>query len=240
MHLTGVSIRFIPASYSIRSQRIEMSKIDIQKEYWDGVAKKKTFTHPICMNVFRESVSAGEAILDYGCGYGRTCHQLVECGYCNVVGIDISSQMIAHGKALNPSLELLHFHGKTIPFPDESFPACTLLAVLTCIPTDAGQTRVINEIHRVLCPGGLLYVSEYPIQKDPRNQKRYLQYEDEFGIYGVFRLSDGGVVRHHEMSWVYRLLSAFTVIWEDKIKVCTMNGNATEVFQMVAKKGEIG
>jgi len=217
-----------------------MSNIDVQKAYWDSVADKKTFTHPICMSLFQQLVPVTAPILDFGCGYGRTCKELVECGYREVVGIDISPQMIIRAKTLDPTLELHHFDGTAIAFPDESFSACTLLAVLTCIPTNAGQTQLISEIHRVLRPGGLLYISDYPIQKDARNQQRYRQYENEFGVYGTFRLSDGGVVRHHDMRWIHQLLCDFAVIREEQIETRTMNGNVAEVFQLIVKKGKNG
>jgi SAM-dependent methyltransferase len=217
-----------------------MNNIDIQKTYWDSITEKKSFTHPIFMNIFSELISVENSILDYGCGYGRTCNELSEYGYNKVVGIDISSHMIDRGKVLYPNLDLLYFDGKKIPFPDESFFACTLLAVLTCIPTNTGQMKVINEIHRVIRPGGILYISDYPIQKDQRNQERYQQYENEFDTYGIFRISDGGVLRHHYMSWIYKLLSEFIIIREDRIEVCTMNGNVAEAFQLIVKKKETG
>ena len=213
-----------------------MNKIDLQETYWDSIAAEKAFTHPIAMDKIREAVEVEGKILDYGCGYGRTCVELKKDGFGDVVGVDISSQMIACGQSLYPGLELLHFDGVTLPFPDESFVACTLLAVLTCIPTNIGQKRAIAEINRVLIPDGILFVSDYPFQQDAGNQDRYHQFENEFGVFGVFRLSDGGVVRHHDMPWIYELLSQFDIINEDNIKVSTMNGNAARIFQILARK----
>ncbi|MHC4216445.1 MAG: class I SAM-dependent methyltransferase [Planctomycetota bacterium] len=213
-----------------------MNELDVQKTYWDNVAEKRTFTHPIQISRLQELVPVEGKILDYGCGYGRTCSELMRGGFTNIVGVDISSRMIARGKSLYPDLDLQYFDGASLPFPDDTFNACTMLAVLTCIPTDAGQKRVINELHRVLCPGGILYLSYYPIQQDARNLERYRQYENEFGVFGVFRLSDGGVVRHHSKSWIYELLSKFEIIKEDNIKVSTMMGNEARVSQILARK----
>jgi ubiquinone/menaquinone biosynthesis C-methylase UbiE len=213
-----------------------MNNINIQQAYWDSVAGEKTFLHSICFNVLQKMISPEEAILDYGCGYGRTCNELVECGYRSVVGIDISSQMIARGRALYPSIALVQYDGEKLPFLDESFSACVLVAVLTCIPTNVGQEQVISEIQRVLRPGGILYVSDYPIQEDERNQERYRQYVEEFGIYGIFRLPDGGVMRHHDRSWISELLSEFVVIQDNLTEVRTMNGNVANAFQLIVKK----
>jgi SAM-dependent methyltransferase len=214
----------------------KMNELDVQKTYWDNVAEKRTFTHPVRILELQELIPAEGKILDYGCGYGRTCSELMKGGFRNIVGVDISSSMIARGKSLYPDLDLRCFDGESLPFPDDTFDAYTMLAVLTCIPTDAGQRRVTNELHRVLCHDGILYLSYYPIQQDERNQDRYKQFEKEFGIFGVFRLSDGGVVRHHTDSWIYELLSKFDIIKKDNIKVSTMMGNEARVSQILARK----
>jgi len=213
-----------------------MNRLDFQTTYWDNVASEKTFSHPVDFDTFRTWVHPDEEILDYGCGYGRTCAELAENGYRNVTGIDISSDMIKRGLSIHTDLALRHVNTETLPFPEHAFSACTLLAVLTCIPTDVGQAQVISEIFRVLRPGGILYLSDYPLQEDDRNTARYRQYETDYGQYGVFGLPDGGVVRHHAMPWIYELLSPFEILQEKTMGVPTMNGNKATIFQVIAKK----
>lgn len=225
-------------NHPMREGKKAMNPIDVQTAYWDSVAPTKTFSHPVDVDTLRTWVRPDEKILDYGCGYGRTCAQLTENGYSNVTGVDISCQMIKRGLAENPALDLLHADAETLPFPDHSFCACTLLAVLTCIPTDAGQRQVISEIFRVLRPGGILYLSDYPLQSDERNTDRYRQHEAEYGKYGVFGLPEGAVVRHHDMAWIHQLLAPFQRIREQPIEVSTMNGNKATIFQIIAKKPE--
>jgi ubiquinone/menaquinone biosynthesis C-methylase UbiE len=156
-------------------------------------------------------------------------------GYINVTGIDISSEMIRTGLSLHSGLNLQQIDGGLLPFSDNMFFACTLIAVLTCIPTDIGQQEIIWELRRVLQQKGILYISDYPLQQDKRNNERYNQFKDEYGKFGVFRLSDGGILRHHEMPWVYFILSEFDIIREDTIEVPTMNGNLAKVFQIIAR-----
>lgn len=213
-----------------------MDRLDCQREYWDGVAEKKTFTHPLRTERLREHVPPAGKILDYGCGYGRTCALLRENGFRDVVGVDISSEMIRQGLRLHPGLDLRHIQGGPLPFPDASFDACILLAVLNCIPTDHGQRELVRELVRVLRPGGILYLSDYPFQKDARNTERYRRFEAEFGRYGVFRLSEGAVLRHHDMAWIYELLPPFDIIMEEDREVLTMNGSRAAIVQIMAKK----
>jgi len=212
-----------------------MNDLDVQTEYWDSVAASKTFTHPTPLSVFRDLLPPAAKILDYGCGYGRICSELTEAGYHNVIGIDISEKMIKRGKHLNASLDLRVFDGRSADFPDGFFDACLLMAVLTCIPSDVGQNRTIAEVHRLLRPSGIIFVSDYPLQTDVRNQKRYREFEKELGTFGLFR-TEGAVVRHYDMERIQQLLSGFDVLWQNSIRVCTMNGNESDVFQIAARR----
>lgn len=212
-----------------------MNKFDVQTAYWNKAAASKTFTHPIPIEIFRKLLSLDSNILDYGCGYGRSCSELIDAGYFNVVGIDISEEMIKRGKGLYDNLNLHVFDGKSANFENESFDACILLAVLTCIPHDDGQNQTIDEIHRLLRPGGILFVSDYPLQSDQRNQIRYREFEKEFGTFGIFR-NEGAVFRHFDENRISQLLSEFKILWKKFIRVCTMNGNESDVFQIAARK----
>jgi SAM-dependent methyltransferase len=213
-----------------------MREADAKRSYWDRMATRRTFTHPLRAELIRNRVPAAGRILDYGCGYGRTCAQLVEAGYADVVGVDTSAAMIRQGLHLHPHLKLRHIAPDAIPFAGNTFAACLLFAVLTCIPENSNQQRLATELHRVLQPNGILYLSDYPLQSNARNRKRYDRFKDEFGTFGVFRLPDGGVFRHHAMAWIYALMSDFSILREETLEVTTMNGNPAKIFQIIAKK----
>ncbi len=213
-----------------------MIEIGKQVQYWDSVADKKVFSHPIQFDILNEILKTDSKILDYGCGYGRVCNQFLEHSYENITGIDISSEMIKKGYSINPSMNLQHFDGEKIPFEDNTFDVCTLMAVLTCIPSNEIQEKIIKEIYRVLKPGGYLYLSDMYLQLDDRNIDRYIKYENKYNIYGVFELPDNGVVRHHNIEWINSLISKFTLIDSKLIETLTMNGNKTEIFQMFLQK----
>jgi SAM-dependent methyltransferase len=211
-----------------------MNDLDVQRDYWDSVAFSKTFSHPIPLATFRRLFPPTAKILDYGCGYGRVCSELADAGYRNVVGMDISSEMVRRGRALDHRLNLCVFDGLGAQFEDGAFDLGLLIAVLTCIPSDEGQMRVIHEIRRLIRPGGSLFLSDLPLQKDARNQGRYREFAKECGTFGVFR-TEGAVVRHHDMPWIYRLLAGFDVMSCDTVHVMTMNGHEAEAFQILAR-----
>jgi SAM-dependent methyltransferase len=213
-----------------------MNELDVQAAYWDSAASTKTFRHPVPLGRLKELLPETALILDYGCGYGRAASELAVSGYPRVIGVDVSREMIARGKSLHTDLDLRHFDGGLLPFDAGSFDCCLLMAVLTGIPTDSGQRHVLQDIHRVLKQGGILIVSDFPLQQDQRNRERYREGEAEFGTYGVFRLPDGVVMRHHDMQWIHGLLSPFGIIEEKGFRVVTMNGHDAEAFQILARR----
>ncbi len=216
-----------------------MVSLENQFEYWDRVAASKTFTHPFAFDRFRSLVPRTAHILDLGCGYGRTCDELYRKGYQNITGVDSSQKMIERGRKAYPFLRLKTWKGNHLPYDSEAFEAVILFAVLTCIPTDIGQKTLINEIDRVLLPGGIVYISDYWIQNDDRNRARYSAFQNKYGTYGVFELPEGTVVRHHEREWISSLLVDFNELDLFDLEVVTMNGNISSGFQYIGKKRSI-
>ena len=216
-----------------------MTDINIQTDYWNKVAREKEFTHPINMSLLRTHLSLSSKILDYGCGYGRVCQKLAEEGYTSIFGIDSSVEMIQRGCEQYPELSLEILPSSGLDYSDNSFDAVLLIAVLTCIPTNAGQKSLLTDLKRILRPKGMIYISDYVLQDDKRNQQRYQQNAEEFGTYGVFRLPERTVVRHHSIDWIHTLTSSFETLDLVYPEVVTMNGHRAKAFQYLGSKREI-
>lgn len=206
-----------------------------QAAYWNGEGAAKTFTHPVNVDWLREHLQTDARILDYGCGYGRVAAILAEHGY-QVTGVDFAATMIAKAQDLYPQLCFQQIDPPKLPFADSSFAAAVLFAVLTCIPANDDQRTTIAELHRVVRPGGLLYVSDYWFQPDPRNRERYDRDFEKYGTYGVFEISENAAVRHHSREWIAELLQNWEPIAAADIQVTTMNGNAASGFQWLGRK----
>lgn len=213
-----------------------MKTLDNQFEYWDSVSSSKTFTHPVDIDRFHSVVSSKANILDFGCGYGRTCDELYRLGFRNIIGVDSSQMMIERGYKEYPHLNLQTLKNNNIPYDQDAFDAIILFAVLTCIPTNEGQRALISEIYRVLRPGGIIYISDYWLQSNERNFNRYDKFKDKYGIYGVFELPEGTIVRHHDKDWILSLLGDFITVELFDIEVATMNGNTSLGFQYFGRK----
>ena len=210
--------------------------MDDQRAYWDRVAAEKTFTHPINARWMADWVSRSGRILDYGCGYGRTLNDLARLGFKNALGVDFSAPMIERGRSTYPRLDLQVIDQLPLAEPDASFDAALLFAVLTCVPTDDDQARIVAELHRLLRPGGVLYISDMPLQSDARNLARYAAGEARFGTWGAFETGDGAVMRHHPPRHFDTLLQGFDRLVAEQVPLTTMNGHAATGLQILARR----
>ncbi|WP_129664814.1 class I SAM-dependent methyltransferase [Phytoactinopolyspora endophytica] len=213
-----------------------MSDLNSQTAYWDAAATTKRFTHPLHTS-WVDGVERSAAILDYGCGYGRTMAALEQLGFDNLSGVDTSPGMIARARSLHPAMRFDVLETPpTLTCADASIDQVVLFAVLTCIPGDEAQRLLIGELNRVLKPGAMLYLSDLLVQDDQRHRDRYARFADRYGTYGVFETDDGAVCRHHAREWFTALLADFEIIDTRDTSVTTMNGNETAGLQILARK----
>ncbi len=95
-------------------------------------------------------------VLDVGCGNGALLMQLGG-RVAHGVGVDASAGMIERARmraAGRPELEFVRIDGPVLPFPDDSFDVVTSLLSFRYLDWDP----IMNEIRRVLRPGGRLLV----------------------------------------------------------------------------------
>ena len=105
----------------------------------------------------------GTRVLDAGCGAGRNLVYFLRAGY-EVFGVDQSAESIAHARrlaaSLNPDLPSGNFlvsAVESMPFPGGHFGAVISSAVLH-FARDARHFRaMLDEMWRVLGPGGLFF-----------------------------------------------------------------------------------
>jgi len=182
------------------------------------------------MTIFREHVPEEAHILDFGCGYGRTLAELSAAGYGNLSGIDFSESLVERGRRENPGLDLTAYPGGPLPFDDDTFNAAVMLGVFTCMAETQTQARALLELKRVLKPGGVLYVNDFLLNRDRRNLDRYKLGQEKHGIYGIFDLPDGGVMRHHDRNHMEALFFDFQTICFEETTFDTMHGHQSAGF----------
>ncbi len=203
--------------------------------YWDMHAEAHAFSHPLELDWLAE-LSKDARILDYGCGYGRMAAELAASGWRNVVGVDFAAGMIARGRREHPGLDLRHVDRLPLVEPDGAFDAAILFAVMTCIPDDADQRALIAELTRLIRRGGLLYVSDYLLQTDPRYLARYQAGEARHGVHGVWDRDDGAVFRHHSRQALDALLAGFEPVAEREVETVTLSGAKATALQLLMRR----
>ena len=210
--------------------------------FWEADGATKTFTHALDPELLSAYVPRDARVLDYGCGYGRLTARLAALGYERVVGVDPARAMIERGLRESPWLSLRHQSALPLPDEDGSYDAALLFAVLTCVPDDDAQRATVAELARLIRPGGVLYVSEVPVQSDERNVSRYTRYRDTATAplrpYGTFTTPDGGFFRHHAPDHLRALLDdhGFGVAEERTGTTPTLNGHIAEYLQLLARR----
>jgi methionine biosynthesis protein MetW len=117
-------------------------------------------------------IAPGESVLDVGCGVGRLTRPLAARA-ARVVAIDVSSEMLAQARRLNPHLadvEWLHGDGESLrPVRDGSVDACISHVVFRHIPDPAVTLGYVREMGRVLRPGG---IAAFEFSNDPAPHRR--------------------------------------------------------------------
>lgn len=117
-------------------------------------------------------------LIDLGCGGGRTSGALAEAGY-TVTAIDLSQPLIEHARQRYPGLDFRVMNATAMTFPDENFDAAlfSFNGIDGLFPLTE-RLRCLNEIWRVLKPGGVFILSTHNLighifgRGDPENIKR--------------------------------------------------------------------
>lgn len=105
------------------------------------------------------SPQPGERILDVGCGTGFAVRQLSQrLTTGKVCGVDISQAMLAKAKTNTAdceNVELLLGDAANLPYENDKFER---LMCVNCFHYFPNVAKVIQEFHRVLKPGGMVYI----------------------------------------------------------------------------------
>lgn len=103
---------------------------------------------------------AGKEVLDVGCGDGSLVRLMTRQG-AQVTGLEPSPGQLARARAAEPEggERYLQGGGEALPLPDGSLDIVVFFNSLHHIPV-AVQRPALLEAHRVLRPGGLVYILE--------------------------------------------------------------------------------
>lgn len=97
-------------------------------------------------------------LLDVGCGSGQTMSWFRQQwpGW-QTLGLDVAREGLSAAHAAGGEL-VFGASALDLPIPDSSVDAVITLDVLQHLPLDGGDSRALREIHRVLRPGGVVFI----------------------------------------------------------------------------------
>ena len=102
-------------------------------------------------------LGAGDRILDVGCGTGATADFLTSRYGVTVLGLDLSSVLLADARQQHPALKLIRGDGMRLPVKTARISAVYCECVCSLLP-DA--VSAMKEFHRVLEPDGHLIIAD--------------------------------------------------------------------------------
>jgi SAM-dependent methyltransferase len=135
-----------------------------QMELWDNMWTARTIEQELevcdletpARDAFLSYIPEGGRIIDGGCGFGKWVIYLKRLGY-DIVGIDNNELAISKLKDYDSSLRVEFGDILDIHYPDSSFDAYISMGVVEHF--EGGPLPALKEAHRVLKPGGLIFVS---------------------------------------------------------------------------------
>jgi 2-polyprenyl-3-methyl-5-hydroxy-6-metoxy-1,4-benzoquinol methylase len=95
----------------------------------------------------------GAKLLDVGCASGVFVKEAREHGF-DAWGCDYSDAAVAYGK-IQYGLNLFHSSAEAVDAADDSYDVVTMLHVIEHLPQ---PVAVLREMHRILKPGGILFL----------------------------------------------------------------------------------
>ncbi len=141
----------------IASKKSEVDK----KEFYLKADEFRFLNEPYVPPLIDSFVGKGKRILEIGCGLGSDSRYMAKCG-ANVTSLDLAFTNVLFATR---GMRLLGFSGngvcsdsENLPFPDDTFDAVYSFGVLHHTP---GTQKAVNEVFRVLKPGGNAIVMLY-------------------------------------------------------------------------------
>ncbi len=107
----------------------------------------------ILLKAFADENRAMGRIIDIGCGPGQTTQFLINHGIRDVLGVDISPEMVSIAQTLNPKAKFEVADMLALKYPDGSFGAIVAFYAIVHLGYEF-LPAAFEEFSRVLLPGG--------------------------------------------------------------------------------------
>lgn len=142
----------------------------------------------------------GKTVLDLGCGYGENCRMIAEAGAKQVIGIDISENMLKIANAENRcgNNHFLRMSMQDIASLDDTYDIILSSLALHYIED---FNSLMNDVSDLLKPGGVfIFSQEHPLTTALPDADFWIR--DEEGNVLHYNLRDYGLEGKRESEWI--------------------------------------
>ncbi|MFI7500632.1 class I SAM-dependent DNA methyltransferase [Streptomyces sp. NPDC049687] len=140
---------------------------DYAERFRDGLAAMPL--ERAVLTAYAELVGAGGRVADLGCGPGWVTGFLASLGL-EMSGLDLSESMLAIARRENPGIRFEQGSMLELGFPDGALAGVVSFYSSIHTPVDE-LPSLFSELHRVLAPGGLLFLG-FQVGDEPRRYDR--------------------------------------------------------------------
>ena len=107
-------------------------------------------------------LQAGDTVADIGCGTGILIHHLLDRigKEGHLIEIDYAEEMVRVNQQNNADERVSFLAEDVMALPLETA-SCNAAIAFSCFPHFDNQQKALEEIHRILCPGGVLAVGHF-------------------------------------------------------------------------------
>jgi SAM-dependent methyltransferase len=151
-------------AYDAKNNRLAIFQKQATPDFWNTQWQKEDLvkkissgnTYHFIKRVTYKYIEPGGRILEGGCGSGQVVSCLQSWGY-DAYGVDFAAETISEVVKLFPKLQLSIQDVRRLEFPDKFFDGYWSLGVIEHFWE--GYKKITTEAHRVLKPGGYLFVT---------------------------------------------------------------------------------
>lgn len=122
------------------------------------------------LDFLKKYLTAGDKVLDIGCGWGRLC-QVFENNDFAYTGFDQSSELLKIARKKFPGKKFIEGEMRCLPFADKAFDKVYCVQAFHHILDRKSMQRALLEMKRVLAGSGLIIMTNWNLMGEWRQQK---------------------------------------------------------------------
>lgn len=183
-----------------------------QKQWYSDRAGSLKYESDLNEELIRSTVPDCQSrILVWGCGQGRLLGRLIQMGYRNIDALDFAPKMVDACRASYPTVTVSLLASRRTKFLPNTFACVILHELFSCEIHSDVHLRIMDDVHRVLMPGGSVVISDWLLNTDiDTSILAYNAIRQQRSVdvpYGVFRHPSGLFLRHFEDKYLLSLLT---------------------------------